>query len=192
MEENYQLSFDFMTNFEDTGKLIGKVGIFKTKKCTKCNKEFEATLEFFNKQVTTKDKLKYICKVCDAENTRKSTLNRKLEGIFCINCNELKLENSIFCIKHYMYSCINSQIRMGRFKHINTSKQKHELIKDLINKLILQDYKCAITGEKLELGSNTSLDHIINISEGGNCHIENLQWVTKEANARKPRKYKND
>ncbi len=37
-----------------------------TKTCTKCNTEYPATTEFFNKQSATKDGLKYWCKRCIA------------------------------------------------------------------------------------------------------------------------------
>jgi CRISPR/Cas system Type II protein with McrA/HNH and RuvC-like nuclease domain len=47
----------------------------------------------------------------------------------------------------------------------------------LKNKLISQKYKCIYSGEKLILGINASIDHIIPKSLGGADNINNLQWV---------------
>ena len=40
--------------------------------------------------------------------------------------------------------------------------------------------KCALTGRKL--GRDAHLDHIIPVSRGGECTINNLRWVCPEVN----------
>ncbi len=48
-----------------------------------------------------------------------------------------------------------------------------------------QDYKCMLTGKTLIPGDNASLDHIIPKVKGGINNVENLQWVTLQANRAK-------
>lgn len=192
MEEYTQLSFDFMTDFEDTGKFVGKVGIFKTKKCTKCNVEYEANNENFNKHPATKDKLSSWCRECTVKGSLTGRRKKIKEGIYCASCKKLKLPNSMFCSYHHIQKIIHSQKNMGRFKHLKTKNEITLYVEKLIEKLENQNYKCAITGVTIELGVNASLDHIQEFSQGGTCTLENLQWVDKTANLSKPRKYKND
>lgn len=47
-----------------------------------------------------------------------------------------------------------------------------------------QNYRCALTGERLK-PEDTALDHIVPISEGGSFSFENSQLVTKSANRAK-------
>lgn len=46
-----------------------------------------------------------------------------------------------------------------------------------------QNAVCALTGEPIIMGLNASLDHKVPTSRGGTNDIDNLQWVSKTANA---------
>lgn len=48
----------------------------------------------------------------------------------------------------------------------------------------LQRGRCALTGQRLNR-ANAELDHILPKARGGNGSIENLRWVTKQANRAK-------
>lgn len=182
-----QLSFDFMENYIEKGFKLNKLGKLKTKKCSKCKKEFEATTENFCKNIRNKDGFNCYCKTCDKkmsfEHIKKSKENNQ-----CLKCGLPKLSNSNYCLFHYVYSIIHTQKSHGRFTHLKTKEQKQAYAAVLIQKLETQKYKCAITGVDLIPGFNLSLDHIIDISKGGTCGLENLQWVSKTANFSKPRK----
>jgi len=54
--------------------------------------------------------------------------------------------------------------------------------KQLKSKFIKQNGCCIYTNERLILGDNASLDHIIPRSRGGQNIVSNLQWVTKQVN----------
>lgn len=59
-----------------------------------------------------------------------------------------------------------------------------KMLKNMVKE---QDYKCAYTGQKLVIGKNASLDHIIPRSAGGaNCRT-NLCWCLWEVNMMKHR-----
>ena len=55
---------------------------------------------------------------------------------------------------------------------------------DLRRLLQMQDYKCALTGVRLE-PENPELDHKTPLSRGGSNAIGNLQWIQKEVNRAK-------
>jgi len=64
-----------------------------------------------------------------------------------------------------------------------TGTNKHW--KDLQNILEKQNYQCAYTNEKLELGFDATVDHIIPKSRGGKNIPRNWQWVTRSTNIMK-------
>lgn len=187
MTEYEQLSFDWFNTYEEVAKSIKPVGEFKLKKCSKCKEFKEATTEYFPKHSHTKSKLNSWCRKCNSTN---SAIFRTKRENLCIYCNNDKLPQTNVCAYHLVYHMIKSQYHCGRFKNLKTTELKKEFALSLIEKIKSQDYKCSITGESLVLGVNASIDHIKDISQGGTCELDNLQWVTKTANARKPRKIK--
>lgn len=58
--------------------------------------------------------------------------------------------------------------------------------KELMKLLKSQDYRCALTGEKLT-PNTAELDHKIPKSKGGSDSIDNLQWIDREVNRMKGR-----
>ncbi len=52
----------------------------------------------------------------------------------------------------------------------------------LKEKLAAQNFTCAYSGERLVVGANASLDHILPRSRGGDNSLDNLQWVTLSVN----------
>lgn len=178
-----------MENYTEV-KYKGELGEFRKKKCTKCNLEYEATFENFSFRRGGRVKLDSWCRSCKVKQDSKRSRNRVKEGILCRCCSNFKLPNTQLCTYHTVYYVLSNQIKIGRFKHIKTKEQKRELVEQLIEKLALQDYKCAITGIPIELGKNAQLDHIVEICNKGTCELNNLQWVDSRANQTKPTKYK--
>lgn len=64
------------------------------------------------------------------------------------------------------------------------TKYKVAGVGDLREILVEQDYKCALTGDKLT-PQDTAFDHIKPISKGGSSLKKNLQATTKIANKAK-------
>jgi hypothetical protein len=186
-----QLSFDFVESFEDTGIKLNKLGIFKTKICTLCKIEYEATSENFKKAMsnTNKDNLSSCCRRCDSFRAKARYVKRKRSGT-CVYCSNDPVEGSQKCEYHNVYYTLLTQTKSGRFKYLKTNKQRKDLVLALISKLKDQNYKCAITGVEIALGINAQLDHIQEICNGGSCELSNLQWVSTVANLTKPKKYK--
>lgn len=112
---------------------------------------------------------------CESCNSRRSVYNKKKyrewkEQGQCCQCGKDTVLNKNYCEKHYLMKI--SQTRLG------TQKFWKEL-KELI---IKQDYKCALTGDKISFDMDTELDHILPKYRGGSNELSNVQWVTKEAN----------
>lgn len=64
------------------------------------------------------------------------------------------------------------------------SKEGKASAQELFALIELQEYRCQLSGVKLE-PSTASLDHKIPVSCGGSDSIENLQWVSNEVNRAK-------
>ncbi len=186
-----QLSFEFVESFVDEGVKLNKLGKFKTKLCSKCRNTYEATLEYFCKNPSTKDKLTSWCKECTNKHTTKVSHIRKEKGL-CRVCLNESLPNRSRCAYHTVYALIKTGTTHGRFTQLVTKEQKKDFINKLIKKLEYQQHKCAITGVYISLGDNAHLDHIKEVCNGGSCELDNLQWVSAIANFSKPRKYKEE
>lgn len=99
----------------------------------------------------------------------------------CTNCGKNKclpaMKNRFesFCERCYMKKTSTSCLRSAKYAEV------------LFTKLKQQKYRCAYTGEKLELGLNDSLDHILPISRFPHlrCDPDNVQWVTRRVNCLK-------
>jgi len=190
MSEYEQLSFDFMTDFIDTAKFTGKIFSYKMKKCTKCGLTKEANSKNFTKHISSKDKLSTWCTSCKYDRVTSKKQDKLKNTNLCIRCDKERLTNSQCCSFHHIYILLKSQKTNNRFKNLDSKEKTKIFITALLQKLENQNYKCAITGDNLELGVNASLDHIIEKCNGGSCDLDNLQWVTKKANNSKPRKFK--
>lgn len=55
---------------------------------------------------------------------------------------------------------------------------------ELMSRLQLQQFRCALTGDRLT-PEVARCDHVIPVSEGGSNRIDNLQWVTDDVNRAK-------
>lgn len=90
----------------------------------------------------------------------------------CIFCKEKKLKYSFLCKKHFFIQIATSTLKNRKMAH-----QIEELF-------YAQKEKCYLTGKKLILGRNTSLDHIVPQSKTPKLkdEISNLRWCTKEVN----------
>lgn len=81
-----------------------------------------------------------------------------------------------WCVK--VENCV-SGLRQ-RAKHKGQTKWATRA--DLARLLVQQQYRCAITGERLQPDATTVLGHDIPASKGGPATVGNLLWITKEAN----------
>ena len=112
---------------------------------------------------------------CDNCNKRR-TENRKQkyeewkEKGLCYQCGNEVIKNKNLCEKHYLM-----QVSSGR---LGSSKYWKE-IKDLLK---IQNYKCALSGDKISFDDGIELDHILPTTRGGNNDLSNVRWVTKQAN----------
>lgn len=91
----------------------------------------------------------------------------------CVGCGGQRLQGNRFCEVCYLKKVAT--------KRLGTSS-KWPLLKLLFEK---QTGYCPYSGEKLILGSNASLDHIIPVCDGGDNTEPNIQWVLDMANEMK-------
>lgn len=93
----------------------------------------------------------------------------------CIWCKNKKLKHSNLCEKHYFI--VIAQSTLG-------DRRMAEQIRELY---FLQDGKCYITGEKLILGENAGLGHLLPQKKRPDLKndINNVRWVDKKINEMK-------
>ncbi len=136
--------------------------VYVRKLCSKCPNPRDSSL-------TT-------CKSCTALSSIYSKKKRqvRIDQGLCAQC-------STPIVKNKSHLCACCMLKQMSKKALDTPKH-WVLIKELLEK---QNYLCAYTGEKLILGENASIDHIIPKARGGENKIENLQWTTLEVNLAK-------
>jgi hypothetical protein len=122
-----------------------------------------------------KDSKHVACAACRAE--MRVTSNRRRNGFHaagqCVQCGSPRDTKKKFCSQ-----CI---LNTAARRWLGDSGRANELRQLLIR----QDFRCAYTGEKLEVGGNASVDHIHLRIKGGADEISNLQWVTWTVNRSK-------
>ena len=99
--------------------------------------------------------------------------SRKREWLKEGKCRECGDENPIksnFCLKCYLIRVAAKRLGTGSYW------------KDLMNLMEKQNFTCALTGDKLKWGGDVELDHIIPKFRGGKDELNNVRWVTKDAN----------
>lgn len=74
------------------------------------------------------------------------------------------------------------QQRLQRYEETGTEKIASPT--ELWELFHRQGQRCALTGERLT-ASNSSIDHIVPLCDGGTNLIDNLQWVTTQVNQMK-------
>ena len=102
----------------------------------------------------------------------KHWMAKQEEHGLCIFCRSEKLPNSRLCEKHY-------------FSSIAGSVLKNTKLGSAISELFYaQEGKCYLTGEKLILGVNAGLDHIIPQSKNMLAvdDLTNIAWVDSQMN----------
>lgn len=75
--------------------------------------------------------------------------------------------------------------KMGfSLKDLNGSENNEATASALKRMIVEQDYRCALSGEKLT-PETARLDHKVAVTNGGGNSIENLQWLDVEVNRMK-------
>lgn len=158
--------------------------------CYKCNEE--QPLTFFSKNRTKKDGLNLECRKCSSvrslkwkiDNPKRSRANdrinqaKRLENGLCCNCsNAVMLNHNRMCEKHWYIEAAQHATRKGT---VANGVKLHQ-------KMILQQYTCPYTGEKLVPGINAHLDHIYPRHRFPELEgdMDNLEWVSDTANLAK-------
>ena len=165
----------------------------ETKCCTRCNQTL--SVSSFGNNAASKDKLAYYCRACMAkatalyrETNREKYLSSKKEATtkqqkhwlqsgMCKRCGSLRLPNhASFCAKHCVYEVLRTNSGINNVKTAEI----------LLDRLYSNPY-CPYTGEKLELGVNAHLDHILSRTKHPELISEpsNLEWISRQANISK-------
>lgn len=125
--------------------------------------------------VNPRDQNYRTCTSCRKDTTEKARVRRERYKADnrCPNCGDTKLDHSQYCKVCYLRFIAVAAGLPGT---------DWELLLALLEQ---QDGRCAYSGEVIHLGLNSSLDHILPYSLGGNSNISNLQWVTRDVNVMK-------
>lgn len=112
---------------------------------------------------------------CDNCNKRRAEyrMRKKIEwkeNGLCNQCGKETIKGKNQCEKHYLM-----QVSLGRL-------DSGKYWKELKNLLKIQNYKCALSGDKISFDCDIELDHILPTTRGGNNDLSNVRWVTKQAN----------
>ena len=105
-------------------------------------------------------------------------INQHMGGANCvtveIQCTENEATHAV---------TMGTEVRDSCTKPASESREK-ATANQLMSLLQFQQFRCALTGDKLTPGI-ARCDHVVPVSEGGSNHIENLQWVTEDINRAK-------
>ena len=101
----------------------------------------------------------------------KKTRQKRIRAGRCGKCGKYKPAYTCRMCKY----CILKE--MAR-RHTGSSKNWYKLL-ELLKK---QKYLCIYSGQRLIVGYNASVDHIIPKKSGGRNEIKNLQWTTMSVN----------
>lgn len=108
----------------------------------------------------------YDCYLSYKENLQRKKSERLSSGL-CAYCDEVRVGVKL-CLKHYLQCTAKTHFK-GQ-SSLDMADKLHQLY-------LRQDGKCPYTGNKLILGKDASLDHIIPRSRGGSGELDNVQWV---------------
>jgi len=146
--------------------------------CSKC--KALVPLDLYHKQQNNLDGLSYWCKDCAQVYAKQRYKRHKKMTSSSGLCNTYGCKTKAFmggrlCAKHFYKNTSANRLGHGGFaKELEVLAEK-------------QNYICSITGDKLVPTVNMSLDHIKPVSKYPEVKgdINNVQWVTKWANAAK-------
>lgn len=115
-------------------------------------------------------------KVRCRESDKRRRKERQSKGL-CAKCDSPQLSNVVVCEKHYL-------MRIGRDRLGRSTVEVAKILKD---KLAAQNFQCPYTHEKLVLGTNTELDHILPVSRYPDRaeDLDNVEWVSSSINKAK-------
>lgn len=150
-------------------------------KCSKCPSE---TVDNYKLCITCRQYFKtklQISRAKDSESKAKDKSSRTLrllkrlsEGL-CACCISNKLDNSVYCLYHYVYNA-------GRAYGVKDKSQ----VLALQDKLKSQDFKCFYSGVTIVPGINASIEHVVPRSHGcDSADISNIVWIDLRVNKMK-------
>ena len=171
------------------------------KKCSKCNKLLEATLENFVKQKGGKNNLSSECKICRRERYKKwreNNLSYDKERHLQWN-NSHKEHIKEYDRQRYLNDKDNIKKRRKKYdlehpegvfnrhnnRRVKTENQGRGITKEQwLDMMNFFNWKCAYSGEPLT-NENRTIDHIVSISQGGYNEPYNCVPMKKEYNCSK-------
>ena len=159
--------------------------------CTKCAEN--KPLSMFSKDKRAKSGYQSACKVCQSnyykENKESYQLLKNGNKKYGEKMKEyfIKKREKINEYKRSRYNTDEGRLKVlsGNYKRKNKTRETNDgtvTAEALIQKLLAQEYKCAITGEHLY---KYHIDHIIPLNKGGKHTISNIQFVLPEINMSK-------
>lgn len=152
----------------------------QTKTCTKCGKEFPATVEFFYRSKKGKYGVQSECKQCVAKynSTPKQKVSRKRRGKLYRQSEKGKATKARMNKKRNQWRKVFwLKYRASRWNYTYGSNLTETQLQDLLD---LQNNQCVLCGSILD--RHCHLDHIVPYVLGGNSNIDNLQFLCESCN----------
>lgn len=122
------------------------------------------------------------CNSCLEEQRAKAKLKtqKNIADKKCIHCSTPAIDGHRLCEVCYL-----KQRATRHFKDVSRWQE----LKEVYNQ---QQGICPYTGERLVIGVNAELDHLVPREKGGSNEKSNLQWVLKQINVMKWHYYENE
>ncbi|WP_146134153.1 hypothetical protein [Chlorogloea sp. CCALA 695] len=162
--------------------------ITETKICSSC--KIELPITSYWKDRSKPSGVRAYCKECSntsskawqrQNNTRMTALNLQFRASRrgsgkCVVCKEDALKNRNVCKKHYVVDIAKASL----------GRADLQTVQILIEKFELNPF-CIYTGEKLTLGINAHLDHILSRKNHPELKedLDNVEWISEKANLAK-------
>lgn len=121
------------------------------------------------------------CEAClSKQREYRTNWKKQVPRGFCTRCKKNRCLPQLIDAKLYMRSCQECYLRHAASAQLGSSKYYYSLL----SKLEQQQWQCAYSGDKIVLGVNDSMDHIVPKSRKPDLAKDpsNIQWVTRVVN----------